>query len=305
VIQAVIAEGVGEQAAAVGDRAAGHIAPGVVATAIDLPRLGRAGGAGAIEARQLVGLTAATVEVLLLGAAPVEWPLPQLAQVRVHKAVAVAGITQRIAERTTATGAVAGGGLRAGVACPHQPVLLVVAEILRLAAPRIVGAGHGGLRGGQAGDVAGGIVAERLDEEIPAAPAAALPGGGRAAWTQVTIIAQGLAGDGGGAVGQEGDGVQLCARVIDQRRQVGRGTGVVAQPGECSRTVIDVGERVALAHRRGRCRGGDELIGVVIGEGLLEGRERWEGEVATGGRELQALGDHAPALVGLHVLGAL
>src|SRR5260370_28757358 len=150
VTKASIAGGVGERAGAVGYRAAGHIAPGVVATAIDLPRLGRAGGAGAIEARQLVGLTAATVEVLLLGAAPVEWPLPQLAQVRVHKAVAVAGITQRIAERTTATAAVAGGGLRAGVACPHQPGLLVVAEILRLAAPRIVGARHGGLRGGQA-----------------------------------------------------------------------------------------------------------------------------------------------------------
>ncbi len=44
VIQAIIAEGIGEQGGAVGDRAAGHIAPGVVATAIDLPGL-----AGTVE----------------------------------------------------------------------------------------------------------------------------------------------------------------------------------------------------------------------------------------------------------------
>ena len=31
---------------------------------------------------------------------------------------------------------------------------------------------------------------DRLDEEIPAAPTAALPGGGRATWTQVAIIAK-------------------------------------------------------------------------------------------------------------------
>ncbi len=134
-IQAVIAEGVVEQAGAVGDRAAGHIAPGVVATAIDLPALGGAGGAGPIEAGQLVGLTAATVKVLLLGAAPVEWPLPQLAQVRIDVRIAVGGPRQAVA-RPTATGAIACCRGRPGVARPHQPVLLVVAEVLRLAAAR-------------------------------------------------------------------------------------------------------------------------------------------------------------------------
>ncbi len=303
-IQAIIGQGIVEQAGAVDDRAAGHIAPGVVATAIDLPRLGGAGGAGAIEARQLVRLTAATVEVLLLGAAPVEWPLPQLAQVRVDVRIAVAGPRQAVA-RPTATGAIACCRGCPRVARPHQPVLLVVAERFGLAAPRIGGVRHGCLRGGQAGHVARRVVGTRLAEDRAAGAAVGPPGGRRAGGAQVGIVAELLGGQRPAAAGLEVDGVQLCARVIDQRRQVGRGAGVVAQPGECSRTVIDVGEGVALARRRGRCRGGDELIGVVIGEGLLEGRERWEGEVATGRRELQALGDHAPALVVLHVLGDL
>ncbi len=175
-IQAIITEGVVEQAGAVGDRAAGHIAPGVVATAIDLSRLGGAGGAGAIEAGQLVRLTAATVEVLLLGAATVERPLPQLAQVRVDVRITVAGSTQ-VVVRSTAAGTVACRRGCPRVARPHQPVLLIVAERFGLAAPRIGGVRHGCLRGGKAGHVAGGIVAEILDEDGARVTAAALPGG--------------------------------------------------------------------------------------------------------------------------------
>ncbi len=305
-IQAIIGQGIVEQAGAVGDRAAGHIAPGVVATAIDLPRLGGAGRAGAIEAGQLVRLTAATVEVLLLGAAPVEWPLPQLAQVRVDVRITVAGPRQAVA-RSTATGAVACCRGCPRVARPHEAILLIVAERFGLAAPRIGGVRHGCLRGGQTGHVARRVVGTRLAEDGTPAGVAAVgpPGGRRAGGAQVGIVAELLGCQRPACGGLEVDGVQLCARVIDQRRQIGRGAGVVAQPGECSCAVIDVREGVALARRRGSRRGGDELIGVVIGEGLLEGRERWEGEVATGRRELQALGDHAPALVVLHVLGDL
>ena len=78
---------------------------------------------------------AVTVEILVRGIASGQRSLPQLAQVGVDEAVAVAGITQGIAERATATGAVACPGLRARVACPYQPVLLIVAEVGGLAAP--------------------------------------------------------------------------------------------------------------------------------------------------------------------------
>ena len=245
VIQPIIAEGIGEQGAAVGDRAAGDIAPGVVATAIDLPALGGAGGAGAIEAGQLVGLTAATVEVLLLGAAPVERPLPQLAQVRVDVRIAVAGPRQAVA-RSTATGAIACCRGCSGVARPHQPVLLVVAERFGLAAPRIGGVRHGCLRGGQTGDVARRVVGTRLAEDRAAGAAVGPPGGRRAGGAQIGVVLELLGGQRPARTRLEVDGVELCARVIDQRRQVGRGTGVVAQPRECSRAVVRQRGGIAL-----------------------------------------------------------
>jgi len=58
--------------------AAGHIAQGIVATAVDRSALAGAGRAQRIEPAQLVGLAAGTVEVLVLRAAAGERALPQL-----------------------------------------------------------------------------------------------------------------------------------------------------------------------------------------------------------------------------------
>ncbi|HEY6284270.1 MAG TPA: hypothetical protein VIX20_01290 [Ktedonobacteraceae bacterium] len=128
-IQQVVGEGRG--GAAVG--ATGDVAPTVVATCIDLPCFAGAGGTGAVEAGQFVWLAIA-VEILLLRTSAIERPLPQLAQVGIDVRVAVAGPAQAVGEGCRATGAVACPWLGAGVACPHQAVLLIVAEVLALTA---------------------------------------------------------------------------------------------------------------------------------------------------------------------------
>ncbi len=81
----VIEQVIGERGGGAAVGAAGHVAPAIVAAAVDGSAQVGAGGAGRIKAGQLVRL-AATVEVLLLGAPAVEWSLPQLAQVGVDKA---------------------------------------------------------------------------------------------------------------------------------------------------------------------------------------------------------------------------
>ena len=77
---------------------------------------------------------AVAVEVLLLAARAVQWSLPQLAQVGVDERVVVVGSAQAVGEGGCATGAIACPWLAAGVACPHQAVLFVVAEVLALTA---------------------------------------------------------------------------------------------------------------------------------------------------------------------------
>ena len=59
-------------------------------------------------------------------------------------------------------GAVARAGRRTGVSCPHQPVLLVVAEHLCLRATGVVLPWHSGLRGGEAAQLAGRVVGQFL-----------------------------------------------------------------------------------------------------------------------------------------------
>ncbi len=92
-----------------------------------------------------------------------------------------------------------------------------------------------------------------------------------------------------------------CARVVDHRRQVGRGTGVVAQPGERARAVV--GQRGGkslpawVRLRRGR------LIGVVVTELRLVGRQAVGHIPACGQAELQLLAAAAPARVVLVRLG--
>src|SRR5260370_25947642 len=224
---------VGERAGRPAEGAAGHIAKAVVAAAVALPGLIGAGGTGVIRPGHLVWMAAVAVEMLVLGAAPGQGALPQLAQVRLDKAVTVAGPGEPTGQRATAAGAVARGGLGAAVACPHEPVLLIVAEVLRLAATRAALTWNCRLRGGEAGDIARVVVATALREDGARVPTAALPGSRRARDTQIGIIAELIIGHARAGGGQEIDGLQLSACIVDQRRQVGRGTGVVAQPGGC------------------------------------------------------------------------
>ncbi len=129
----VIQQVIGERGRGATGGAAGDVAPAIVAARVDSSAQIRAGGAQRVEAGELVRLAVA-VEVLLLGAAAAQRALPELAQVRVNIAIVVTGSTQGIGERGRATGAVACPGLGAGVAGPHQAVLLVITEVLALAA---------------------------------------------------------------------------------------------------------------------------------------------------------------------------
>src|SRR5712692_1748710 len=89
----------------------------------------------AVEPGQLVRVAAVAVEVLGVGAAGALRSLPQLPQVGVDVAGAVACSRQAAGEGATAAGAVTCSRLGTTVACPHQAILLVVAEVLCLAAP--------------------------------------------------------------------------------------------------------------------------------------------------------------------------
>ena len=60
IVESIVGEG-GSRAI---DIAARHVAPGVIEARVGLPGLGAAGRAQAVEAGQLVGMTAVTVEVL-------------------------------------------------------------------------------------------------------------------------------------------------------------------------------------------------------------------------------------------------
>src|SRR5260370_1673196 len=161
VVQDVVGEGVG---CALG-RAAGDVAKAIVAADAVAGGLGavvRAGGPalGGIESDELMGVAGA-IQVLLLGAAPVERALPQLAQVRVDVRIAVAGPRQAVA-RPTATGAIARRRGCPRVARPHDAVLLVVAERFGLPSPPIGGVRHGCLRGGKTGYLLRRVVVTRL-----------------------------------------------------------------------------------------------------------------------------------------------
>jgi len=139
-------------------------------------------------------MAAVTVQVLILGASTVEWPLPQLPQVRVHVGITVARPAQAIGEGATATGAIACGGLGAAVARPHQPILFVIAEVLRLASPRATLPRHSGLGGGETDHIAGRVIAQALTENAAARTTATLLGGRHTRRAQIGIIAELLSG---------------------------------------------------------------------------------------------------------------
>jgi len=127
VIQDVVGEGAG---GAVG-RAAGHVSKAVVAADAVIGGLGAVVGAGGparggIEPDELMGVAGA-IQVLLLRAAAGQRSLPQLAQVGVDVRVAIVGPGKAAGERAAAAGAVAGGGLRAGVA--HVAITALLATL--------------------------------------------------------------------------------------------------------------------------------------------------------------------------------
>ncbi len=118
----VIQDVVRERGRGATERAAGHVAKGVIAAGVDLSALTRIGCTQGVEPIQLVGGAAGAVEVLVLRAAPIERALPELAQVGGDITRAVGRPTQAVGERARATGAVACSWLRAAVASPHQPL---------------------------------------------------------------------------------------------------------------------------------------------------------------------------------------
>ncbi len=93
----MIQQVVGERGGGAAVGAAGDVAPAIVAARLDSAAKVGAGGAKGVEAGQLVRLAVA-VEVLLLGAAAAQRTLPELAQVGVDVAVAVAGSAQSVGE---------------------------------------------------------------------------------------------------------------------------------------------------------------------------------------------------------------
>ncbi len=115
-------------------------------------------------------VTAVTVQVLFLGATAVLRTLPELAQVG-------RGVASRIIAAQGARHAGAATG--AVVGRPDQPVVLVVAIVLRVAAPRAALARDGGLGGGAAEHVACRVVGQALVGERAACQVALLPLGRR------------------------------------------------------------------------------------------------------------------------------
>jgi len=156
----------------------------------------------------------------------------------VDEGIVVAGSAQAVGEGGTATGAVACCWLGAGVACPHEPVLFVVTEVLALSAAGTAFAWHGSLGGSEADDVAGRVVDQGLRENGAAGATAALPAGAGTGGKQVGIVAELLVGQRITKRGLEVDGVHLGSCVIDHGGQVRGGGAVVTHPGVGSRRAV-------------------------------------------------------------------
>src|SRR5262249_3356555 len=120
---------------------------------------------------------------------PLEWSLPDLAQMRVGIGVAIARSAEGVGECRAATRAVARARLRPGIARPHQAILFVVAEVLRLAAPGRALSIDSRMRRTDTGEVADRIVdAVAAEDGAGAATATLLPGGTTADGAQVPIV---------------------------------------------------------------------------------------------------------------------
>ncbi len=95
---------VGERGCAAVVRPTGHVAEGIIAAAVDRAAEIATRCAQGIETGQLVRVVVIAVEILVAACA-VEWSLPELAQVRVGIAAAVARTTEptRLVEGVTST----------------------------------------------------------------------------------------------------------------------------------------------------------------------------------------------------------
>ena len=131
-------------------------------------------GAGAIE--------------VLVAARAIVGRLHELIEITVAKSIAVGRATERVGQRASAAGAAARCGFRAAITGPHQAILCVVTEILRLAAAATTCDLR--LRRRLADDVAGLVIAARLVEDLPTAAAAALPLRVGFKGTQVAIVGE-------------------------------------------------------------------------------------------------------------------
>src|SRR5260370_7200334 len=87
-------------------------------------------------------MAAIAVEVLRWGVCVALGSLPQLSQVGVGIAGAIARVLQRVGQRSCPAGAVTCAWLAATITRPYQAILLVVAEVLRLAASPATGSPH-------------------------------------------------------------------------------------------------------------------------------------------------------------------
>jgi len=260
-------------------RATRDVAEGVITARVDCAAQIAASGANRIEPGQLVRVIAIAVEILVVARA-VEWSLPELAQVRVGVAAAVACAIKPTGERAGAAGADARCWLRPRVARPHQPVLFVITEILGVAATGAALSWHRCERCADAGNVAHRVIATTLAEDGATGAAATLPGGARRGRTQVAIVGEMIVGKLGARRGLEVDVADAAGGIVAQRRQIRHSRGVVREAGEQARgAIVGVGEGVTRLSAHGGLRG-HQLIGVVVCQVHLIGRQR-RGDVPT------------------------
>lgn len=135
-------------------------------------------------------IAAVTVEILVGGAVAGHRPLPQLSQVGIDITGGVARAAEAVGWRLIAAGLTAGVRRAGDVAGKDQPVLLVVTEVLRLAAARAALPRQGRLRGGETGDVAGRVIPAALAGNLPARAARAAPTGRIGLRAQIAVIAE-------------------------------------------------------------------------------------------------------------------
>ena len=189
--------------------------------------LAGAGSTGGIEARQFVRL-GITVQVLVLRAAAIERPLPQLAQVCIDIAVAV--VRRRWYWPKCHCRRCRCPLLAACRSCPPTPSGSVRrSRSWRSRTARLTA--HGVLRARHADQVARHVVGQFWLKMGAAIAAAALPGGRDALRGAGCRRSPTVDGQRAAPTGQEVDAGQLRLRVVAERGQVGSRRAVIREPG--------------------------------------------------------------------------